>query len=379
MHILIAPQAFKGTLSAFEAAEAMQKGVLSFLPQAATTLIPVADGGDGTLDVVLKKNNGTISYTQVTGPTGRMLLVPWGLLNDTDQVMIEMAQVCGLAKLKEAERNPAFTSTYGLGELISKLLEKGHRRFLIGIGGSCTNDGGAGMAQALGACFLDRDGKELPLGGMALAQLSKIDLDHLNPLLQEAQFTVACDVLNPLLGPKGCSLVYSPQKGATAEMAAALEAAMRRYAEILKRDGAAGFETVPGAGAGGGAGVGLMVFCRAQLVPGIDLILEVLHFDHYLGQADLVITGEGRMDAQTQDNKAPLGVARAAKRFGLPVLAVVGSVGPGYENLLTQGIDAIIPASSILSGGTKATAGEVLTKATEQALRSFIMDRMDGE
>ncbi len=370
MQIVIAPQAFKGTLSAREAAQAIAAGVKCIFPKAKIALLPVADGGDGLLDVLVSYRHGILRKSRVTGADGRPVFARWGVLPNVPVAVIEMAQVCGLARLPKAPRHPGRTTTYGLGELIRRALDRGWRRFIIGVGGSATNDGGAGMAQALGAKLLDKCGHPLPRGGAALSRLHHIDISEMDPRIQETEFRIACDVSNPLLGPKGASRVYAPQKGATSSEVEELEQAMRHYAVVIGKDLGIDVRALEGGGAGGGTGAGLAAFLGARLERGIDLVLEAIQFEHALAKADLVITGEGCMDLQTLHHKAPLGVAKMAKAHGLPVIAIVGSVGKGFVRLHQEGIDAIMPTTFFAAQPAREAFG-VLVAAAEEALRLF--------
>jgi len=326
-----------------EVAKAINEGVLSVWPQSETVQIPVADGGDGTLDALVRSTGGQLFTSRVTGPLKEPVSALWGVMGDGETVVIEMARASGLALVPLRRRNPASTTTYGTGELIREALEKGYRRIIVGLGGSATNDGGAGMAQALGVRFLDPNGNDLALGGAALTRLARIDMSGLAFGVMEASITAASDVTNPLCGPRGASVVYGPQKGATAEMVGELDKTLEHYSHVIKRSLGVEVKDTPGAGAAGGLGAGLIAFLEAEIKPGIDLVCDVLSLDEHLDGADLVITGEGRMDASTVYDKAPVGIARRAKIRGIPVIAIVGSLGPGYEGVYAHGIDAVVP------------------------------------
>lgn len=370
MRILIAPQAYKGTLSAQEAAQAIQKGVLKVFPHASTVLLPVADGGDGTLDILLPLHAGERIQNTVTGPFEEMLEAPWGIWPESKTALLELAQICGVSKVPLAKLNPAIASTYGVGEIMRHALDRGCRRFILGIGGSCTNDAGAGLAQALGAHLLDKEGRELPKGGVALKNLAKIDLSELDPRLAQSEILVACDVDNPLLGPHGASFVYGPQKGATPEIVQGLEAALTRFAHVVSTDLGMDLAQMPFTGAAGGAAAGLKALLNAELLPGSQLILRELNFEQHAAEADLVITGEGRMDRQTLSQKAPLAVAQLAKKYKKPVIAIVGSLGEGYEALHDHGIDAIV-SLSFTDPQEGHAAFERVVKITEEAMRCY--------
>lgn len=373
MRIVIAPDSFKGSLRARQVGEAMAEGAKRVFPEAETIVVPMADGGEGTVEALLDSLGGTLREVEVEGPRGRPVRASFALLADGRTAVLEMASASGLPLLPPEERDPRLTSTFGTGQLIKAALDAGARRILIGIGGSATNDGGAGMAEALGYRFLDAEGRSLPRGGAALIRLSRIETDAVDPRLQETEFIVACDVKNPLLGPEGASAVYGPQKGATPAMVAELDAALARLAAVIKETFGLEVADVPGAGAAGGLGAGLLVFCHARLTPGVEMVIEATGLREHLRGADLVLTGEGRLDGQTVQGKTPCGVAKAAKEFGLPVLAVGGGLGPGYEAVFTAGIEAvtsIVPGPMSLEAAM-AEAEALLAGATERLLRAF--------
>ncbi|PZC49072.1 MAG: glycerate kinase [Chloroflexi bacterium] len=372
VRIVVAPQAFKGSLSAREACRAIREGVLRVLPEAEVVLMPMADGGDGTLEALVEATGGSYRETAVLGPLGDEVLALWGVTGDGESAVIEMARASGLVLVPQDSLDPRRASTYGTGQLIRAGLDAGCRRMIIGIGGSATNDGGAGMATALGARYLDAEGKVLPEGGAALARLVRIDLTGLDRWVGSCEFLVACDVTNPLTGPEGASAVYGPQKGATPEVVQFLDAALSRYGEVLAATVGRDVSNVPGAGAAGGLGAGLMAFLDARLQPGVDLIANAVGLDAALVSADLVITGEGRLDGQTVYNKVPVGVARRAKAKGLPVIALAGTVGEGHEQTLSMGIDAVetLTDGSIPLEEAIANAYALLADAAERAMRS---------
>jgi glycerate kinase len=369
--IVIAPDSYKGSIYAPEAARAMREGVLRVVPDAETVLVPVADGGDGTLETLVETSGGTTRTATVTGPLGDPTEAQWGAMGDGKTAVIEMARTSGLALVPDDRRNPLTATTAGLGEVIREALNEGFRRFILGIGGSATNDAGAGMAQALGVLLLDTASRDLEAGGAALAGLDHIDMTGLDPRAADAEFMVACDVSNPLTGPEGASAVYGPQKGATPAQVAQLDAALGNFADIVSRDLSADVRDVPGSGAAGGLGGGIMAFLGGQLRPGIDIVLDTLRFDDKLNGADLVITGEGGMDFQTVYNKAPIGVARLAKARGIAVIGVSGSLGKEYTDVHDHGIDAVTSITSAPMDLDEATdrCSELIADATEQALR----------
>ena len=342
--IAIAPNAFKGTLTALEAATCIERGLHAALPHIQTVIIPMADGGDGTAAAIVQATNGRLLHTRVHDPLGRLIRATWGLTGDGHTAIIEMATASGLTLLRPHERNPLHTSTCGTGELIRKALDRNVRRILIGIGGSATNDGGMGMARALGAKFLDRQGRELPEGGGTLTRLAHIDISVLDSRLQNVHIDVACDVDNPLTGPRGAAHIYGPQKGAIPAMVRQLDAGLRRLAQVLRDDLHIHVEKIPGAGAAGGLGAGLLAFACGRLRPGIDIVIDAVQLARRLQGCDLVITGEGRMDAQTARGKAPAGVAKVAHSLGIPVIAICGALGPDATAALPQGITACFSA-----------------------------------
>lgn len=337
---MIAPDSFKGSASAKEVAQAIADGLKVALPNAEFDLVPMADGGEGTVEALVAATGGKIVRKKVTGPLGEPIDAFFGILGDGATAVIEMAAAAGLHLVPPEKRNPLITTTYGVGELIKAALDVGCRKFIVGIGGSATNDGGAGMAQALGAKLLDENGNEIGFGGGELGKLAKIDISGLDERIKESEFLVACDVTNPLTGPNGASAVYGPQKGATPEMVKVLDENLRRYAEIVRRDLGVDVEHVPGAGAAGGLGAGLMAFCQAKLRRGVELVIQAVRLDERIQKADLVITGEGKLDFQTGFGKVPYGVAQVAKRFGKPVIAIAGQLSEGSEKSREWGIDA---------------------------------------
>ena len=377
MKVVIAPQAFKGNLSAKEAAEAIARGVNLADPGIRCILAPVADGGDGTVDVLVGTTGGRVFTAQVTGPLGEEVTARWGVMGDGKTAVIEMALVSGLALVPPRRRDPRSATSYGTGQLIRHALQHGYRRIIVGLGGSATNDGGAGMAQALGARFLDSEGRELPLGGSALARLASIDASALSSSLAEAEVIAATDVTNPLCGPTGASQVYGPQKGATPTVVKELDEALGVYADVLDRSMGKQVAHIPGAGAAGGLGAGLIAFAGATLSPGIDLICDAVHFDERLEGVDLLITGEGRIDASTAFNKAPVGVAKRAKAKGVPVIALAGSLGTGYQAVYEHGITAVVPISDrpMSFRESLSRTRELLSDAADRALRLYLAGR----
>jgi glycerate kinase len=342
MKIVIAPDSFKGSLTARQAAEAMEEGFRRVFPDALYELVPMADGGEGTVQSLVDATGGRLLTARVTGPAGKPVEATFGILGDEKTAVIEMAAASGLPLASAAERNPLWTTTFGTGELIRAAFDAGARRLIVGIGGSATNDGGAGMAQALGARLLDAAGNELPYGGGSLGRLHQIDASGLDRRIAETKTIVACDVDNPLTGPRGASAVYGPQKGATPEMVHTLDANLAHYAALLQRDLGKDVATVPGAGAAGGLGAGMMAFLGAELRRGVDIVLDATCFRGRLDGASLVVTGEGELSRQTAFGKTPMGVARASKERGLPVFALAGTIAPDAGDIREVGIDAAI-------------------------------------
>lgn len=342
MKVVIAPDSYKGCLSALEVAKAMERGVLSVFPSAEVRKIPIADGGEGTVAALVTATNGQLRQTEVTDPLGNKIIAHWGVLGDGRTAVIEMAAASGLPLVPKEKRDPRVTTTYGTGELIKAALADGLAKIIIGIGGSATNDGGTGMARALGVRFLDAAGQEVAAGGGSLAEICQIDTTGLDPRLKNTEIVVACDVDNPLCGTRGASAVFGPQKGATPEMVQQLDAGLAKYASCARQATGRDVAEKAGAGAAGGLGAGLMFFTPAQLKPGVEIVLDAVGFSDIVRDADFVITGEGRTDFQTAFGKAPVGVAKVAKTHGAPVFCISGGLGEGADDVLAQGIDAVM-------------------------------------
>jgi glycerate 2-kinase len=376
MRIVIAPNAFKGSLTAFEAAEAIAEGVKAAASDADVVLVPIADGGDGTVDALVAATHGERSTLRVRGPLGVPVDADYGLIDGGSTAVIEMAKAAGLALVPPEKRDPRVTTTYGVGELLQHAYDAGARHFIVGIGGSATNDGGAGMAQALGYHLLDENGHELPPGGLALKRLARIHVGGVHAKWKEAEVDVACDVTNPLTGPSGASAVYGPQKGATPEMVAELDAALQHFAEIIQRDLGVDVEQLPGAGAAGGLGAGLVAFTGARLRPGAEMVMKALRLDERLAGAQLVITGEGRLDSQTaRFGKGPGAVARHARQAGIPVVAVGGSIADEAElRLLFDALEATVVEPCTLDQAI-AQARPLLVRASTRVMRLVLTGR----
>lgn len=342
MKIIVAPDSFKESLTASQAAAAMARGIRSACSEAEIISLPVADGGEGTVESLVLAGKGVYVTTTVNGPLGKPVQARWGLLPGK-KAIIEIAAASGLILIPPDARNPLHTCTYGTGQLIEAALDRGCRTIVLGIGGSATNDGGAGALRALGARLLDSKGKAIPPGGNGLASLQTIDLSGLDERLADTELLVACDVNNPLLGEQGAAAVYSPQKGADRTMAHKLDSALGQFARIAREQLARDIGSWPGSGGGGGLPAGLSLTGAVKLQPGIDLVLDTIGFDRNLAAADLVLTGEGKVDAQSAMGKAISGVARRAKQVGVPVIALCGRLGEGYRDLYQVGVDAIVP------------------------------------
>ncbi|MGE4570039.1 MAG: glycerate kinase [Gammaproteobacteria bacterium] len=341
MKIVIAPDSFKGSLSAKEAAASIAKGFSDVFPAAEIVQLPIADGGEGTTETLVAATTGQLNSLMVSGPLGDAVNACWGLLGNSQIAVVEVAAACGLDMLDFDERNPMLASSYGLGEMILAALDHGAHHFIVGLGGSACNDGGAGMLQALGVRLLDAEGDELNKGGGSLSALSCIDTSSLDGRLQNVSFKVACDVDNPLIGEQGASAIFGPQKGADAQMVAELDASLAHYAKIVHQTTGKEVARVPGAGAAGGLGAAFLAFLNAELKSGIDIVLDALNFESHLENADLLITGEGRIDSQSLHGKAPIGIAKRAKQHQCLVFVIAGSVEGDVGLIKAQGIDAV--------------------------------------
>lgn len=340
---MLAPDSFKQSMTAKEVCEAMEIGIKRAIPDAECIHVPMADGGEGTVQSLIDATGGTLIQKEVTGPLGTPVLAQYGILGDGKTGVIEMASASGIHHVTKETKNPFITTTFGTGELIRDCIEKGITDIILGIGGSATNDGGTGMAIALGYKFLDKSGNELPLGGGYLGELDKIDAVDVIPQLKNVNILVASDVTNPLCGERGASVVFGPQKGATPEMVQILDKNLRHYSEVLKQQLGIDIVDVPGAGAAGGLGAGLLAFTNSTMKKGIEIVIEYTHLKEKLQNVDYCFTGEGGIDFQTKFGKAPYGVAQAAKSVnnGMKVIALAGYVGQDVEALYDEGFDAI--------------------------------------
>jgi glycerate 2-kinase len=377
MKIIIAPDSFKGCLSAKQATLAIEEGIKKAVSNCNVSLeinrVPMADGGEGTMGAIIEAVGGNIVIDDVIGPLGNTTSSFYGVLPDNTAI-IEMAAASGLNLINDAERNPLRTTTYGTGQLISSALKKGCKRFIIGIGGSATNDCGAGMAQALGAKLLDRDGKEIGFGGGELDKVVRIDLSALDPGIKTASFTIACDVKNPLCGPEGASYVYGPQKGATPDMVKTLDNNLRHFAEIIKKEMGKDLLDVPGSGAAGGLGAGLLAFLNADIKSGINIVMELADLEEKIKSADWIVTGEGATDYQSMFGKVPFGIAQLAQKWGKPVICISGTLGSGYEKLYDIGITALfsIVNKPMTLEEAMNKGCQLLTQETENVFRLIV-------
>lgn len=343
MKVVIAIDSLKGSLSSMEAGMAIKDGILAAKPDAEVIVKPLADGGEGTTDALIEGMNGERIDLTVTGPMHTPVDAYYGYLKDTNTAVMEMASAAGITLVPDSEKNPLLATSYGVGEMINDAIQRGCRNFIIGIGGSVTNDGGIGMLKALGVRFLDENDEDAGEGGQALAKVARIDVSGMNPLLKECHIQVACDVNNPLCGENGSTYVYGPQKGVTEDMKKTLDEAMAHFARVTSETLENDYMNTPGAGAAGGLGYAFLAYTGAALTPGIELILDAVGLEEELSGADVVVTGEGRLDFQTAMGKAPVGVARLAKKYNAKVIAFAGSVTKEATACNKEGIDAFFP------------------------------------
>lgn len=341
MKIVIAPDSFKESLSAMQVATAIEQGFREIYPDAHYVKLPMADGGEGTVESMVEATHGHYLFCDVTGPLGATVSARWGMLGDGKTAIIEMASASGLHHVPTERRNPMLTTSYGTGELILAALDHGVEHIILGIGGSATNDGGAGMLQALGVALLDESGDPLPFGGGPLRKLAKIDTTNCDQRLKQVTVTVACDVNNPLCGPTGASAIFGPQKGATEEMVAALDSALAVFGKQLQEITGREVMNIAGAGAAGGMGAALLGVLNAELKPGVEIVIDALRLETLVADASLVITGEGRLDSQSISGKTPIGVARCAKRYQKPVIALAGGLTQDHQIVHEHGLDAV--------------------------------------
>ncbi|MBI1733066.1 MAG: glycerate kinase [Gammaproteobacteria bacterium] len=379
MNIVIAPDSFKGNLTAMQVAQAIEQGVRCVLPDANCIAVPMADGGEGTVQSLVDATGGRFVHRTVTGPAGAPVNARYGILRDGVTAVIEMAEASGLPLVKGTDRNPLRTTTFGTGELLADAMKRGARRIIVGIGGSATNDAGAGMAQALGVVFSDGSGRAInghASGGM-LNRIAHIQMSGINKRLRQTAITVACDVDNPLCGPRGASHVFGPQKGATPAMEKTLDGNLRYFGGLIKKELGMDVQNLKGAGAAGGLGGGLVAFCNAELRSGVDIVIDATGLRERLRDADLVITGEGRVDFQTAFGKTPAGVARAAGQLGVPVLAIGGGLADDARGVFAHGIDALesTVTRDMSLEEALAHAHTFIVNAAERALRLILVGR----
>lgn len=375
MRAVIAIDSLKGSLSSIEAGQAIAEGIRKADAKADVVIRPLADGGEGTVEALVCGMNGTLQHVKVTGPLGESVVCEYGIIAETKTAVIEMSGAAGITLVPDAKKNPLYTTTYGVGEVIRDAIEKGCRRFIVGIGGSATNDGGIGMLQALGYGFLNKDGQQVPFGAIGLKELETITDTYVLPELAECEFKIACDVTNPLCGENGCSAVYGPQKGANPSMIMEMDKWLRYYAALAREKFPKANLNEPGTGAAGGLGFAFLTFTNAVLESGIKIVLEETELESYVKGADVVVTGEGRLDFQTAMGKAPVGVAGLAKKFDIPVLAFAGSVTKDATECNKNGIDAFFPIlrgiSTLEEAMKPENAKQNLTDTAEQAFRLF--------
>lgn len=376
MKAVVAIDSLKGSLSSMEAGNAIAEGIYRADAEAKVEVRPLADGGEGTVDALVQGMNGSLRKVRVTGPLGDKVDAAYGIIEEEKMAVIEMSAAAGITLVPDEKKNPLFTTTYGVGEMIRDAIEKGCRKFVVGIGGSATNDGGIGMLQALGYDFLNSKGNAVPYGAKGLEDLAEIRKEHVLPELAQCEFKVACDVTNPLCGPLGASAVYGPQKGATPEMVREMDQWLADYAKLAANCSERADAEHPGTGAAGGLGFAFLTFTNAVLESGIKIVLEETKLEQYIQDADIVITGEGRLDGQTAMGKAPVGVAKLAGKYKIPVLAFAGSVTKDARKCNEEGIHAFFP---ILRGITTLedamdaeNARRNLTETVEQVFRLIV-------
>ena len=376
MKFILAPDSFKESMTSKEACNAMERGIKKVIKDAECIKLPMADGGEGTVEALVEATNGEFISIKVTPPIGdRKIGALYGLLGDGKRAVIEMATASGIQLVKRENRNPLIATTYGTGELILDAINRGVNHIIIGIGGSATNDGGAGMLMALGVKFLDKDGNEIKKGGAALLELEKIDISNIDKRIKDLNIEVACDVTNPLIGEKGATRVFGLQKGATPEMVETLEKALTNYARVIKKDLGIDVANVEGAGAAGGLGAALLAFLGGELKRGIELVIKHTGLEDVVKNAEFVFTGEGAIDSQTIYGKTPMGVATVAKKSNVPVIAFAGKVDDGSENLYDVGINAIFSIMRGVSDLDRALleGKKNLEKTVENVVRTLII------
>ncbi|MBM7599246.1 glycerate kinase [Virgibacillus halotolerans] len=380
MKVIIAPDSFKGSLTAVEVTKSIKKGVINAFPDAETISLPVADGGEGTLETLVSATNGEIREVSVVGPLGNKVKAAYGILGDGKTCIIEMASASGLALVPEGKLSPLNATTFGTGQLIKQALDDGFSTFIIALGGSATNDGGAGMLQALGLNILDKEEKEIGYGGGKLENIARIDMNYFDKRIKDSKFIIASDVQNPLIGLNGASYIFGPQKGAVPETVKLLDKNISHWANKVADVTGVYLHDLPGAGAAGGIGGAFQAFFPVEMKRGIDVVLDYIKLDDYLSNADLVITGEGQVDHQTASGKTPLGVAQAAKRKRVPTIILAGAVGEDVEVLYEFGVvsvNSIIDKPMTLNESIN-HASQLLEKSAEQIVRSYFYRSING-
>ena len=382
LKVVAAIDSFKGSMSSLEAGQAAREGILRAVPDACVQVCPLADGGEGTMEALVEALGGERRQVEVTGPLGTPVTCTYGIIPAAKTAVMEMSQAAGITLVPEEKRNPMDTTTFGVGEMIRDAIEKGCRKFIMGIGGSATNDGGAGMLMALGYDLLDQEGRPIPYGAAGLEKLVKIGTDHVLPQLSQCTFTIACDVDNPLCGSRGCSAVFGPQKGADEVMIRQMDQWLERFAHLAKTVFPDADSTLPGSGAAGGLGFALRTFLNGNLESGIQIVIRETGLEAYIRDADVVITGEGRLDEQTAMGKAPAGVASLGKKYKKAVIAVAGSVASSARVCNEKGIDAYFPILRGICTLQEAMAPENakrnMADTTEQIFRLFFcLDNTD--
>lgn len=373
MKIVIAPDSFKGSLTAKQVGEAIRSGIRRALPQSELIVKPMADGGEGTMQCLVDATDGRILTATVKNPLGQDISAEFGILGDSVTCVIEMAAASGLYLISTADRNPLVTTTYGFGQLITAGLDQGCRKFILGLGGSATNDGGAGMLQALGYVLLDQEDQPLSFGGGELSRLSRIDTSQVDKRLADCHFVIACDVTNPFVGPNGASHVFGPQKGATREMVLQLDDHLCHFADLIEKTRGIAIHDLPGTGAAGGVAGALLAFLNGQLRSGIEIVIETTGLAEAMDKANLVITGEGQVDFQTAQGKTPCGVAQVAQRYGIPVIVFAGSIGNGIDSLYEKGVSAVISITNkpMTLDQSMREAASLLEQTAEQVIRIY--------
>ena len=379
MKILLAPDSFKDSLTAKEVCESIEKGIKNYRNDIIVNSLPMADGGEGTVQSLVDATDGKIVNKVVTGPLGNKVEAFYGLLGNENTAVIEMASASGLPLVPESKRDPSKTTTYGTGELIKAALSHNVEKIILGIGGSATTDAGVGMAQALGVEFLDQNNNEVGFGGEKLKDIKKINMKNMDQRINNVEILVACDVDNPLYGKKGAAYVYSPQKGADQKMVEKLDNNLRHFNYVVKKQLNKNVNQIEGAGAAGGLGAGLVAFLDAELKNGIEIILDIVSFDQKLKDVDLIITGEGMLDEQSVYGKTPIGVAKRARKHEIPVIAIAGSLGKGVDKVLKKGIDSyfsIVDKPDSLENIINRT-DKLLTEISEQIIRTYMLNKQE--